>query len=417
MEAIKSGELFGLVEVDIRVPDSLYDKFNEMSPIFITTDIELDDIGKKMKEYVHEHSLESAFPKRQLVGGMKAKQILLATPLIQFYLEEGLVIDKIHKVLEYIPASVFKGFTQAVTSMKREAAQNGSVCQAKTAKLLGNSAYGSILMNTDSHENISYTSDMKKLHRAVTSPLFRSWDVLGDLFEVTKAKRSVVNALPKQIGKFILDLAKLRILQFYYRCLDRFVSRSNYEMGEMDTDCCLFGTSVELPDELPSDDLTFHPLKGIIKEDMLPTFNSSLYDHCTDDYKPSDDTFFPRQCCIKHRDFDSFQPGLFHLEQHAASAICKASKHYGLYDKQGNLKKLACKGVNQTEHNTNLLASALLSNAETVTIVNEGQRMKPKTDQLCSYTQVKDITSLYCKRITCDDGVHTKPLECWLSPY
>ena len=45
LEAVQSGLLYGMVEVDIKVPDHLHEKFSEMSPLFHTIDVPIEDIG------------------------------------------------------------------------------------------------------------------------------------------------------------------------------------------------------------------------------------------------------------------------------------------------------------------------------------------------------------------------------------
>ena len=54
LSEVRNERLFGCVEVDIRVPDHLKNKFSEMSPIFKNTEISRDDIGEFMKAYAEE---------------------------------------------------------------------------------------------------------------------------------------------------------------------------------------------------------------------------------------------------------------------------------------------------------------------------------------------------------------------------
>ena len=56
-----------------------------------------------------------------------------------------------------------------------------------------------------------------------------------DFFEVEKAKKLLNINLPIQIGFFILQYAKLRMLQFYYDFLDAYVDRKDFAYCEMDT--------------------------------------------------------------------------------------------------------------------------------------------------------------------------------------
>lgn len=54
-------------------------------------------------------------------------------------------------------------------------------------------------------------------------------------FQVTSKKRVIKYDLPVQIGFFVYQYAKLRMLNFYFDVVDRFVSREDYNMLEMDT--------------------------------------------------------------------------------------------------------------------------------------------------------------------------------------
>jgi hypothetical protein len=55
-----------------------YEYFEEMSPLFCTIDVPFELIGEHMQEHVRRFEL-SEKPRRLLVGGMRARQMLLAT--------------------------------------------------------------------------------------------------------------------------------------------------------------------------------------------------------------------------------------------------------------------------------------------------------------------------------------------------
>ena len=118
LSEVRNERLFGCVEVDIRVPDHLKEKFSEMCPIFKNTEISRDDIGDFMKAYAEEHNI-MAQPRRSLIGSMKGEKILLATPLLKWYLEHGLEVTKVHQVIEFTPEPCFKPFGDAVSDARR----------------------------------------------------------------------------------------------------------------------------------------------------------------------------------------------------------------------------------------------------------------------------------------------------------
>ena len=49
--------------------------------------------------------------------------------------------------------------------------------------------------------------------------------------------------LPLQIGVAVYHLAKLRMLEFFYDFIDKFIDRSDYQIIEMDTDSNYFAFS------------------------------------------------------------------------------------------------------------------------------------------------------------------------------
>ena len=48
---VLKGKVFGFAKVDIEVPDELYEKFSEMSPLFVVQEIPDRDIPEEMKIY------------------------------------------------------------------------------------------------------------------------------------------------------------------------------------------------------------------------------------------------------------------------------------------------------------------------------------------------------------------------------
>ena len=80
---VLKGEMFGYAQVDIEVPDELYDKFSEMAPLFVAQEIPNCDIPKEMKIYKEKTSRKTVKVTKELPGVMKAKKIRLYTPLIK----------------------------------------------------------------------------------------------------------------------------------------------------------------------------------------------------------------------------------------------------------------------------------------------------------------------------------------------
>ena len=118
IRAICDESLFGVVECDIRVPDHLKAKFSEMCPIFKNTEISREDIGEFMQAFAEEQNIMPQ-PRRSLIGSYFGERILLATPLIKWYLEHGLEVTHVYQVVEYTPVPCFQPFGEAVSDARR----------------------------------------------------------------------------------------------------------------------------------------------------------------------------------------------------------------------------------------------------------------------------------------------------------
>jgi hypothetical protein len=115
------------------------DYFSEMSPIFCTTDVPHDVIGDHMQAYATSRGMKQG-TRRLLIGGMSAKKILLATPLLKWYLANGITIDYIYQAVEYQPKTCFKQFQEDISTARREGdADKSKSILADSSKLAGNS--------------------------------------------------------------------------------------------------------------------------------------------------------------------------------------------------------------------------------------------------------------------------------------
>ena len=100
------------------LPDPLIPKFAEMCPVFKNTEISREDIGQHMQTFAEEENIMSQ-PRRSLVGSYFGEKILLASPLIKWYLEHGLEVTHIYQVVEYTPVPCFQPFGEAVSDARR----------------------------------------------------------------------------------------------------------------------------------------------------------------------------------------------------------------------------------------------------------------------------------------------------------
>ena len=113
-------------------------------------------------------------PRRLLVGGMKARQLLLATPLLRWYLLHGLDVTKIHQVIEFKPQRCFRQFVQEVSDARRQGDSDKSkAILADTCKLLGNASYGSTIMDQEKFQSVKYVQGEGEAMMEANLPQFK----------------------------------------------------------------------------------------------------------------------------------------------------------------------------------------------------------------------------------------------------
>jgi hypothetical protein len=117
---------------------------------------------------------------------------------------------------------------------------------ADTKKLHGNSAYGGTIMDQEKFQSVTYIQGEGRVMLEANKQQFIKLTTLiekDEYFEVEKAKEKLDINLPIQIEYFILQYAKLRMLQFYYDYLDVYVDRADFAYCEMDTDSACMALS------------------------------------------------------------------------------------------------------------------------------------------------------------------------------
>ena len=89
---------------------------------------------------------------------------------------------------------------------------------------------------------------------------------------------------PYTLVFFILNYAKLRMLEFYYNCLCKYIPRNKFECVQMDTDSLYFG-------------LAHENLVDAVYPQLKNDFDNKINGKCSVLHEADSDTFFPRMCC------------------------------------------------------------------------------------------------------------------------
>ena len=183
--------------------------------------------------------------------------------------------------------------------------------------------------------------------------------------------------MPIQIAGAIFQYAKLRMLQFYYDFLIKYVDRTDFQMMYMDTDSMYMAITEDKFDK-------------IIKPEMK------------EEYEEIKTQWFPQNA------YDMRTMGLFKVEYEGDGMICLAPK---LYYCLGDKNKYSCKGT-QKKNNINITTfdnyKKCLDTNKSIEVENTGMRYI--NGGVCWYSQTKTgLSCKYNKRHLMEDRITTYP--------
>ena len=381
IQNVLNDKLFGFFQVEIEVPEQLQKHFSEFCPLFVISEVPEEQIPQHMKDYQINTGRKKIKNNKKLLGVMKAEKILLYSPLLKWYLNHGLRVTKIHRYISFTSSRPFAWFPEEVSSARRDTDNDKNKKQlGDTAKLKGNSFYGKMIENLEKHITTKFTTDEKLIDKIFRSPFFEDLEEINEgVFEVRQRKRQVTITRPYQCGIAVYQLAKLRMLEFYYDFLDKFCDRRDFELIQMDTDSFYMALSAE-----DFDDIIKPEMKELYKEEKKNWL-------VTDEYSKR-------------------VPGLFKPEFRGKRMIALTSKcYYADSGRDEGVKKFSCKGVSRrhNEMNWERYKKALFGSLDKVTNIG----FRKRDNHIVTYEQSKlGLSAYYDKRIVHEDGIHTSCL-------
>ncbi|KAG2844588.1 hypothetical protein PC129_g6750 [Phytophthora cactorum] len=392
IDDIKANKIFGFLECDIQTPEHLKQYFSEMTPIFKNVLIDCADesvIGNHMFDYNQSRGSNRAKPARKLIGSYFGENILIYAPLLKWYISHGMEITKTYSFIKASSHKAFAPFMEAVSNARREGdADRSNAMIAEMMKLVGNSAFGRSGMDMSKHKEVKYESDQKEIESKIEHFTFHGLEELNYACEITMKKRRLKNKNPIHLSIATYQLAKLRMPQFYYDCIDFYFDRSDFEYQEMDTDSAYIAFSCD------------NPFQDCIKSELRDHFKQHKYD------------WFPRDYNKEVAKFDRRTPGLFKDEWSGDAMVSLSSKNYICYLPDESYKiKVSVKGVQQGRgRNEDVLNpngfETVVRDRITLQGSNKGFRLSKESKSIITYTQTKTALNYYYdKRQVLSDGI------------
>ena len=206
-----------LLEVDMDCPDELHDLLADYPPAPEKKNISYDMLSDKQREllgtYMDNAELWKSVPK--LVPSLEPKRkYVVHYRALQLYLELGLKLTKIHRVLAFDQSPWLEPYI-AFNTVRRAAASSEFL--KRLYKLMNNAIFGKTMENVRHRRQIEFASEAKRLKKLAAKPTFRSKMIISEeLTAIENYCTSVWLNKPIIVGQAILDLSKVLMIRFHY---------------------------------------------------------------------------------------------------------------------------------------------------------------------------------------------------------
>src|SRR5437868_7564014 len=198
---------------------------------------------------------------------------------LQFYLEQGMVLEKIHRILAFKQSRWLAQYIQYNTDMRTKAKNS---FEKDYYKLLNNAYFGKTMENVRKRINVILVTEAKRLKKLASKPNYEDFIVFHE--HLLGEQETLKLNKPIYIGFSVLELSKLAMFEFHYRHMEPKYG-DNLKLCFTDTDSLLYEITTDdvykdMQEDLhlydTSDYPTNHPLHsnknnkipGLMKDEM-----------------------------------------------------------------------------------------------------------------------------------------------------
>ena len=230
-----------IFEVDLDYPSTLWKTHNDYP--LAPERIKIDKVDKLICSFL---------PKKHYVLHYKN---------LKQYLEEGMILKKVHRGLKFYQSPWMEPYIRKYTDLRKEAK---NAFEKDFFKSMNNSVFGKTIENIRKRQNVILVDDRKKALKLTSKPNFDRATIFDEhLVAVHMKKTEVYFNKPIYFGQAILDLSKTLMFKFHYN----FIRKKYGNKAEL-----LFTDTDSLMYLIQTDDF-YHD----IKKDIKRNFDTSDY--------------------------------------------------------------------------------------------------------------------------------------------
>ena len=203
-----------IYEVDLEYPKELHDLHNDYPCAPEKIKVSDDMLSDYCREIKDKFNISSGNVHKLIPTLKHKKNYVLHEEILKLYLNLGLKLTKVHRVLEFSEKPWLKPYIDFNTD-KRTKAKNAF--EKDFFKLMNNSVFGKTMENIRKRSNIYLETEPNHFLRQTAKPTFVSCKVFHENLVAVHMKKEVVKLdKPVYVGMCILDLSKVLMYDFHY---------------------------------------------------------------------------------------------------------------------------------------------------------------------------------------------------------
>ena len=193
-----------------------------------------DMLSSYSKDLLQELGSKADTKTRKLILNLYPKKhYVIHYITLKKYLEWGMVLDKVHRVLSFEQSAFIAPYIMLNSELRKKAT---STFDKDFFKLMNNALFGKTMENRRHWLNIDLVTHEKRLLKLISSPSYKRSKIMNDnLVAVERSKVNLVLKSPIQIGMAVLDLSKAYMYSFYYDIVVAHYGK-NVSLAYTDTD-------------------------------------------------------------------------------------------------------------------------------------------------------------------------------------
>ena len=203
-----------ILEVDLEYLKELHDLHNDYPLAAERVCVNKDMLSEYCKKIATKYNISTGIVHKLIPTLSNKEKYVLHYRNLQLYLDLGLKVNKVHRVLEFNQSPWLKQYINFNT-LKRTQAKNSF--EKDFFKLMNNSVFGKTMENIRKRVDVRLVTDEKKLLKMASKPTYVSSKIFNEnLVAVHKIKETLTLNRPAYVGMCILDLSKTLMYDFHY---------------------------------------------------------------------------------------------------------------------------------------------------------------------------------------------------------